>query len=54
MCNLCSDDSQRDPMRRAAFEDTGSIPVIADDNKPCDTCGKTHRPDDCAHSEVLS
>lgn len=36
-----------------AFEDTGSIAVVADDNKPCDTCGKTHKPGDADHSEVL-
>lgn len=37
-----------------AFEDTGSIPVVADGNpKPCDTCGKTHGPTDCDHSEEL-
>lgn len=34
--------------------DTGSLPVVADDNKPCDTCGKVHTDADHDHSEVWS
>jgi hypothetical protein len=36
------------------FEGLDSIPIVADDNKPCDTCGKVHTDSDPAHSEGMS
>ncbi len=36
------------------FEDTGALPVVAEDNKPCDTCGKVHTPDTPSHVEDVS
>lgn len=36
-----------------AFENTGPIPTVADDNESCSTCGKVHSENDHEHSEEL-
>lgn len=38
---------------KAEWVETGQTPAVADDNGPCPTCGKTHKPGDHEHSEVL-
>ena len=53
-CTHYTDDCERHGCALApAFEDTGSLPVVADGTKLCDTCGKVHGEADCDHSEVL-